>query len=129
MFLKIPAYRIIDFGMLAFAEHVLDTSPAISTRSKMRPVMKAVEAIAESKSGVAEMSDEAATAFREACEVAPVPQLMMSQMGASGQRIGEAQPVPTRAFAAFYEAVENMTAERPAHPDTEPTESMPVAAE
>lgn len=132
MFLKIPDYRILDFGMLKFAEHVLDTSPTITTRSQMRLVAKAVDAISEAKDGVAEMADDVAKAFQGACEAAPLPPLVLHRLGASGQPFGEPQSVPKRAFEPLYEAVEGMTAERPA--PTEPVadaapESLPVAAE
>lgn len=123
MYLKIPNHQILDFGMLKFAEHVLDTSPVISTRSQMRLVMKAVEAIAEAKDGIADMSDDVAKLFQDACDAAPIPVLNLVRLGASGQPLGDAEPVPKRAFGPFFEAVESMTAERPAAAE------LPVAAE
>lgn len=112
-FLKIPTYTILGFDLLKFAEHVLDTSPVITTRSQMRPVMKAIEAIAEAESGIAVMSDDVAQAFQAACEVAPTPPLTFVRQGASGEPFGEHRPVPKREFFPFYEAVETMTSERP----------------
>ncbi len=123
MYLRIPEHQILDFGMVKFAEHVLDTSPAISTRSQMRLAMKAVEAITDAKDGVAEMADDVAALFQAACETCPIPALNVVRLGASGQPIGAADPVPKRAFDPFYEAIENMTAGRP-----EPS-ALPVAAE
>lgn len=130
MFLKIPDHRILDFGMVLFAEHVLDTSPTIASRSQMRTVMRAVDAIAEARDGIAEMAEDAAKAFQAACEAAPVPPLTLCRRGASGKPLGEPQPVPRRAFEPFYEAVENMTTERPLPAvEAAPPESLPVAAE
>lgn len=132
MFLKIPNLQILDFGMVQFAEHVLDTAPTITTRSQMRLVMKAVELIAGAKDGVAELPGDVAKEFASACEAAPIPPLVMQRHGASGKPFGEPVPVPKRAFEAFYEAVEGMTTERtgatPAS-DLAPDDSLPVAAE
>ncbi len=140
MFLKIPAYKIIDFDMLKFAEHVLDTSPAIASRSASRPVMKAIEAIAEAEDVVVEMTAEVTKALQAATEVAPTPPLFLQPLDALRQPVGEPQPVPRRAFEPFYAAIENMTTERPvieekpvSEPEvmleTEATEPLPVAAE
>ncbi len=113
MFLTIPSERIGDFDMVKFAEHVLDTSPAIATRSQMRLVMKAVEAIATPVDGIAELAIDVAQAFQAACESAPIPELKLIRVDEAGNPFGEPIVVARRAYQAFYAAAEGMTVERP----------------
>ncbi len=129
MFLKIPDYRIVNFDMVKFAEHVLNESE-FTTRSQERPILNAVSAIVAAKDGVAELVDADAKDFQEACQAVKFPKLKLTQLDHEKKPFGEPVEVPRAAFYPFYEAVEGMTAERPESAvEAESSESLPVAAE
>jgi hypothetical protein len=127
MFLKIPVYKILGFDMLKFAEHVLDATPC-ATRSQERPLVNAVNAIASAVGGIAEMLDSDATFFQAACGAVEYPKLMVSHVDPEGKPVGEPFEVPRSAFRKFHEAVENMTAERPAPEKATTMVDVPVSS-
>jgi hypothetical protein len=112
MYLKIPN-PVFDFTLLKLAEHVLDNSPAITSRNVMRLVSRAVDAIATAETDVVGMPDDVAKAFQVAADAAPPPELGAYTKGEDGKPTGEPQRIPPRAYEKLYAAIEGMTAERP----------------
>jgi hypothetical protein len=111
-YLRIPSHVVYDFTFAHFCDHVLDHSPVFASRALLRLGMKARDAIAEAKDGVAALSDEVGEVWREACEHAPTPRRWLQPpKGIEGV---PPQPVGATAYEPFYAAVESMTREPPA---------------
>lgn len=93
------------FGLLEFAKYVLDYSTILDTRSKMRSLSKAVDAIElaiKSDETKVSMDDEVGNFFKLATENTAYPK--MSFVDKDGNPTG---PVPNRFFDRLYETVEN----------------------
>ncbi len=94
----------VGYGFLEFATHVLDHSPAVETRAQQRIIGKALDAIeAAVKAGETDvtMDDDVGKPFQVAVDRTPIPRLFLVIDGKQGE------PVPSRFYTPFYEAVEN----------------------
>jgi hypothetical protein len=94
----------VGFGILEFATHVLDHSPAYETRAQQRIGYKALDAIEKAvKANESEvlMDDDLAKSWQDAVERTPIPRLFLVVDGKPGDE------VPKRFYAHLYEAFEN----------------------
>lgn len=111
MLLEITDHKILDFDIIKFAEHVLDTSEFITSRSQMRTISKVIDlisaAILAGKSFV-EIPDDASKMFKEACESAPIPKLFACTKDKDGNVIGDQHLLSKRLFEPFYISIEQM---------------------
>jgi hypothetical protein len=113
LYLQIPTGNVAGLTFIGFADHVVDHSPVVETRSQLRLILKAREAIDAQQDGVVEMPRLLGELWQRACAEAPIPRRLVGMQDAAGQWIGEPDRVPARAYDRFYEAVEGMSTTRP----------------